>query len=77
MDISINERLLNRVNEAFISFENKTFELAPKVILEVTADLVSRDENNNLGLRFPRCIRIRDDKFVADINTLQDVEALE
>ncbi len=70
-------KLTNTLRRNVISFENKTFELAPKVILEVTADLVSRDENNNLGLRFPRCIRIRDDKFVADINTLQDVEALE
>lgn len=70
-------KLTNTLRRNVISFQNKTFELAPKVILEVTADLVSRDENNNLGLRFPRCIRIRDDKFVADINTLKDVEALE
>jgi len=70
-------RLTNTLRRNVVSFENKTFEFAPSVILEVTADLVSRDDNNNLGLRFPRCVRIRDDKFVADINTLDDVEALE
>ena len=70
-------RLTNALRRNVISFENKSFEFAPSVILEVTADLVSRDDSNNLGLRFPRCVRIRDDKFVADINTLEDVEALE
>lgn len=53
------------------------YQFSPSVILEVKADLVSRDEKGNLGLRFPRCIRIRDDKFITDINTLEDVERLE
>ena len=51
--------------------------VSPTVVLEVSADLVSRDLQGNIGLRFPRCKRIRDDKFVADINTLEDVENLE
>ena len=59
------------------NFENNTYYFLPRVVLEVNADLVSRDEKGNLGLRFPRCKRIRDDKFAADINTLEDVESLE
>ncbi len=59
------------------NFENDTYYFLPRVVLEVSADLVSRDEKGNLGLRFPRCKRIRDDKFAADINTLEDVERLE
>ena len=59
------------------NFENDTYYFLPRVVLEVSADLVSRDEKGNLGLRFPRCKRIRDDKFAADINTLGDVERLE
>ena len=59
------------------SFDKDTFYVSPVVVLEVTADLVSRDDKGNIGLRFPRCVRIRDDKFVADINTLEDVERLE
>jgi len=59
------------------NFENDTYYFLPRVVLEVSADLVSRDEKGNLGLRFPRCKRIRDDKFAADINTLEDVESLE
>ena len=56
--------------------ENGTYELLPRIVLEVTADLVSKDADNNLGLRFPRLLRIRNDKPVSDINTISDVEAL-
>jgi len=56
--------------------ENGTFELLPRIVLEVTADLVSKDASDNLGLRFPRLLRIRDDKPVSDINTISDVKAL-
>ena len=56
--------------------ENGTYELLPRIVLEVTADLVTRDTNDNLGLRFPRLLRIRSDKPVSDINTIQDVEGM-
>ena len=59
------------------SFEDETHLVSPVTVLEVSADLVSRDLQGNIGLRFPRCKRIRDDKFVADINTIEDVENLE
>ena len=59
------------------NIEAGTLQVSPIVVLEVSADLVSRDLQGNIGLRFPRCKRIRDDKFVADINTLEDVENLE
>ena len=69
--------LTNTLRRNVEKFENGQFFVSPVVVLEVKADLVSRDEKGNLGLRFPRCVRIRDDKFVADINTLEDVERLE
>jgi len=70
-------RLTLNLRRNIETFENGTYNVTPNVILEVSADLVSRDAKGNLGLRFPRCKRIRDDKFVADINTLKDVEELE
>ncbi len=69
--------LTNTLRRNVDSFDNGLFKFLPVVVLEVKADLVSRDEKGNIGLRFPRCVRIRDDKFVADINTLEDVERLE
>ena len=69
--------LTNTLRRNVESFDNGQFFVSPIVVLEVKADLVSRDAQGNLGLRFPRCVRIRDDKFVSDINTLEDVERLE
>jgi len=69
--------LTNTLRKNIVTYSNGTYYVSPIVVLEVSADLVSRDAKDNLGLRFPRCKRIRDDKFVADINTLEDVERLE
>ena len=43
-------------------------------MLEITADLVTQDADGNYGLRFPRAVRIRDDKFAKDIDTLQTAQ---
>ena len=48
----------------------------PRIVLEVTSDLVSTDSDGNIGLRFPRCKRIRHDKYVTDIDTIQTVEEM-
>ena len=69
--------LTNTLRRNVENYDNSIYHFTPIVVLQITADLVSRDSKGNLGLRFPRCVRIRDDKFVADINTLQDVERLE
>lgn len=67
--------LTNQLKRNVESFNAGTFHFLPRVVLQVKADLVSQDARGNYGLRFPRMERIRDDKFVADINTLNDVEA--
>ena len=48
----------------------------PRIVLEVTSDLVSTDSDGNIGLRFPRCVRIRHDKYVAEVDTLETVRGL-
>tara|TARA_R100000781_G_scaffold9994_1_gene9698 strand:+ start:9225 stop:10775 length:1551 start_codon:yes stop_codon:yes gene_type:complete len=55
------------------SYEGDTFHFLPRIVLEVSADLVSQDEQGNYGLRFPRVKRIREDKFPKDIDTLTTV----
>ena len=55
------------------SYKDAEYVFLPRIVLEITADLVSKDAEGNIGLRFPRMIRIRDDKYVNDINTLEDV----
>lgn len=68
--------LTNELRKNVETYNNGTYNLLPRVVLEVSADLVTQDAKGNYGLRFPRCKRIRHDKFVADINTIEDVERL-
>jgi len=56
-------------------YDKDIFYVLPRIVLEVTCDLISQDADGNFGLRFPRLVKIRDDKFPADINTLEDVRS--
>ncbi len=49
-----------------------------KIVLEVAFDIVQRSELHESGyaLRFPRIVRIRDDKPVSQIGTLADVDQI-
>lgn len=67
------EELTYSLRKNVEDFSGGTYKFLPRTVLEVSADLVSMDEKGNYGLRFPRCKRIREDKFVADVNTLDDV----
>ena len=68
--------LTNALRKNIEAVEKNKYKFLPRVVLEVSADLVSRDAQGNIELRFPRCNRIRDDKFVNDINTFDDVVRL-
>lgn len=50
----------------------------PKIILEVTFDRVQESKRHKSGyaLRFPRILRLREDKTAADIDTLEAVKKL-
>ena len=50
----------------------------PKIILEVTFDRVQESKRHKSGyaLRFPRILRLRDDKTVDEIDTLETVRKL-
>ena len=50
----------------------------PEIVLEITFDRVQESKRHRSGyaLRFPRILRLRDDKTVADIDTLDAVRKL-
>ena len=50
----------------------------PEIVLEVTFDIVQASERHHSGyaLRFPRIVRVRDDKPPSEIDTLARVRAL-
>ena len=68
--------LTNEIKKIILSVDGDTYSVSPRVVLEVTCDLITRDGKGNLGLRFPRLLRIRHDKPVSDINTLSDIKEM-
>jgi DNA ligase-1 len=50
----------------------------PEILLEVAFNNVMRSERHNSGfaLRFPRIVRLRPDKPLAEIDTLERVEEI-
>ena len=65
--------LTNKLKRTTIKFHNGTHEFLPRIVLSVSADLITKNKNDSWGLRFPRMIAIRDDKPVNEINTIDDV----
>ncbi len=80
----------NGLTDAEIATLTKTFEsltiakrggyhvVRPEIVLEVTFDIVQPSKRHAAGyaLRFPRIVRIRDDKPVSEIDTLDRVKSL-
>lgn len=56
----------------------RAFAVDPKIVLEVAFDIVQKSTLHQSGyaLRFPRIVRIRDDKPVAEIDTLANVDVI-
>ena len=56
----------------------RAFAVEPRIVLEVAFDIVQKSTLHQSGysLRFPRIVRIRDDKPVAEIDTLANVDAI-
>ena len=48
----------------------------PRLVVEVTADSISKSTKHSLGLslRFPRFLKIREDKGVAEATTLAELK---
>lgn len=71
---TLTTRFLSITSEQFGRFHA----VRPEVVLEVTFDIVQRSARHKAGyaLRFPRIVRIRDDKPASEIDTLQRVREL-
>jgi len=53
-------------------------EVEPKIVLEVAFNAIMRSDRHDSGyaLRFPRIVRVRDDKLPKDIDTVETVEKI-
>ncbi|MEJ7576661.1 MAG: ATP-dependent DNA ligase [Pyrinomonadaceae bacterium] len=72
----LTERFRRHTLQEFAHGRVRTVE--PKIVLEITFDRVQESKRHKAGyaLRFPRILRLRDDKTVADIDTLDAVRKL-
>ncbi|MEO7457617.1 MAG: ATP-dependent DNA ligase [Gemmatimonadaceae bacterium] len=76
-DVEIAE-LTERFKAITIERHGRFHLVRPEVVIEVTFDIVQPSKRHKAGyaLRFPRIVRIRDDKTVSDIDTLARVREL-
>jgi DNA ligase-1 len=58
--------------------EGKEVEIMPQIVIEVSYEEIQKSPNYTSGfaLRFPRFVRLRDDKSVDEIDTLSRIEKL-
>lgn len=68
--------LTTELKKIIEKFNADVFHVLPRVVLEVTCDLISRDAEGNYGLRFPRVLRIRNDKFAKECNSILDLQMM-
>ena len=68
--------LTTELKKIIEKFNAEVFHVLPRVVLEVTCDLISRDAEGNYGLRFPRVLRIRNDKFAKECNSILDLQMM-
>jgi DNA ligase-1 len=78
----LTDREIAELTERFKSITTEQFgryhAVRPEVVLEVTFDIVQKSARHKAGyaLRFPRIVRVRDDKPPSEIDTLQRVKEL-
>lgn len=68
--------LTNELRKSIDRMDNGVYYFLPRIVLQVTSDLVTNDADGNIGLRFPRSMRVRHDKFASDVDTIQTVREM-
>lgn len=70
------EELTKRLKVLIISEEGKVVKVKPEIVVEVGYEELQKSPKYPTGyaLRFPRILRIRDDKSPKDVNTVKDIE---
>jgi DNA ligase-1 len=72
------KELTNEIKSLIIGEHGRSVDVEPQIVLEVKFNEIQKSLNYTSGyaLRFPRIVRIREDKGPHDIDTLERVEAL-
>jgi len=75
-DLPTMEELTARLRKLIISEEGKIVKVKPEIVVEVGYEEIQRSPKYPTGfaLRFPRILRVRDEKRPEDANTVKDIE---
>ena len=57
------------------AYSNPVYHFLPRVVLQVTCDAVTTNQDGSVGLRFPRLMRIRDDKAASEVDTIEMIQS--
>lgn len=70
--------LTERLKDLIISEEGKVVKVRPEIVVEVGYEEIQKSPKypSGFALRFPRILRVRDEKSPADSNTVKDIEKL-
>jgi len=70
----IQRRLLTTELKRIVDrYDNGVFYFLPRKVIQVSADMIQVDSEGKYALRFPRLIRLRDDKYAKEVNTIIDL----
>jgi DNA ligase 1 len=72
------EQLTKELKPLIISEKGKSVKVKPKIVVEVFYEEIQKSPKYSSGfaLRFPRVVRLRDDKSVSDISTINEITKL-
>jgi len=72
------QEMTDRLKKLVIGEKERHVYTKPKLIIEVIYEEIqaSKSYSSGYALRFPRVVRIRDDKSLSDVNSIKDVERL-
>jgi DNA ligase-1 len=61
-----------------IALHGPVHEVEPQIVLEIAFDRIQESKRHKSGyaMRFPRIVRIRDDKTVGEISTIDEVRRI-
>lgn len=68
--------LTTELKKVVEKYSGDTFYILPRIVLEVTCDVITQDSEGEYGLRFPRVVKIRNDKFPKDCNSILDIQMM-
>ena len=72
------DQLTEKLEDLIISEDGTNISIHPEIVFEVAFEEIQKSPNTEAGysLRFPRLVRVREDKSVEDIDTAEKVEKM-